>query len=397
MQTRLELLSGPQAGAARVTDLSTPFTIGTRSGATWQVPGEGEDAFVTIRRGGMGLEMEASGDVQIEGHAAAEGRTTPIGHGSRLTVSGQLIQLTISQASASPSSLGQAPSISAILSDVTSSGSDGPLPGIAEDNPLNAPAAPRSAASRYWQEPKAFEEEAASPLLPASESKLLPDDWDSPDSAGSSDRLTQTQGPTTRARFSQETAAAPEAPKAKVPPVSTKPLLNALGLVPQEVQSAPEEQIKNAGLALAKALEGLRALEDNLMRHFRELGVSIPESDMSTQYALHPAAALSDNSGQAITALTARIAMLTQMQSAMAEGSRAALKDAKDSLDPEIISTAQAGEGGFLQRLTPETAFWRAYQARFAPKDGAAPLSEQALAAAIRARLGHGHSGETGE
>lgn len=388
MRVRLELLDGPQSGSARMTDLVRAYTIGTDAGVSWQLPGDTtQHASVTLYRGASGVDMEATGEIAIEGHAINEGQRRAVGHGSQITIAGQTIRISYEQAQLSMESLAEnaPPSISSILSDVTPGGGSaaGPLPGrVGEDFLTRERITPRKANFRHIQETKAFD----APPSPFEDgiAKHLPDDWDAPGELA--DRSAQSSEPTAQTILTQNQPIPTEMP----PNVAATPdhtLLQAAGVLPQEVQTTHEQQLQNAGTALRQLMDGIGALEDALLKHCHDLGVKPTPTSEAERYAFYPAAILSDQGGNAMRAMTVRIQSILSLQHAICNGSRAVIAKARDQLDPDAIATDKMSRSGFFHRLTPNAAAWAEYCARFHPEALPNPLSEAALAKEIQDQL----------
>ncbi|RVV98301.1 hypothetical protein EKE94_05055 [Mesobaculum littorinae] len=142
----LTLRSGAAAGAARMTDGSRPFSVGTAPGCTWTLPPDdgaalpSEPASIAIRRSGDRFVVEGSGMVEIGGHPLQDGAEVPLHHGSDLVIGAHRLSVHVSQSSTGddagrgPTDAffdAHQPTISAILSDVSpgGDGASGPLPG----------------------------------------------------------------------------------------------------------------------------------------------------------------------------------------------------------------------------------------------------------------------------
>ncbi|MFV0386289.1 hypothetical protein [Paracoccus sp. (in: a-proteobacteria)] len=389
MQVRLELRDGRQAGAERATELLTPFSIGTRQGVTWLLRGvDDREGTATLRRNESGgIVVEADGEVSVDGKPAAEGRSNPMPDSGIIIIAGRQVQVVVERGLGAMSFEDTMPSISSILSDVTPGGETalGPLPGRELHSVLDAPQQPRPAAARFWQEPKAFEEPA--PPLPVSKTVFLPDDWD--EVVELTNRSTQSAAPLGRTNINptEPAQAAPRAP-AKAPAGDTVPLLQAAGITALEADDMPPAVVlANAGTGLVQALQALARIEDQLLGQFAELGVTAPDPGESARYALHPAAVLSDRNGLLLEAMQQRIGTILSMQRALSDASRKVLADARKQLDPAAISTAGTARRGMAAKLAPAIGSWAEYQARFAPADGAAPLSPAALTKEINILL----------
>ncbi|MGL4237608.1 hypothetical protein [Tabrizicola sp.] len=397
MQLTLELIDGAQSGATRAVDGSTPFTVGTRRGANWLLPGGTGLASVTIRRAPDGFRAEATGEVTIEGHAIADGTTVTLGHGSRIGIGGLTLAVTLTQdlpsdAGGRHPALGQ-PTISSILSDVTPGGDSagGPLPGRSAEEWLESFTRSRAPAARAdWTTLGAFGANADRPAaLPDPLAKplatYLPEDWDAP--SDRMNRISQAQV-STNALAIGPVKSEPDNVKPLRPKGDIRPLLEAAAVQRGEVEGPPDRQLANAGAALRLALEGIARLETLIARQRTELHLTAPvhSEDPAT---LSAALLLSDPDGLRIQALAARITALEAAQSAFVEGARDHLAAVRQSLDPTSITAAVASRGGLADRLTPATRAWAEYRARFAGEahNGASALSDKALARAIGERL----------
>jgi hypothetical protein len=394
----LELIDGAQSGATRAVDGSTLFTVGTRRGANWLLPGGTGLGLVTIRGTPGGFRAEATGEVTIEGHPIADGTTVTLGHGSRIGIGGLTLAVTLTQdplpddANTRYPALGQ-PTISSILSDVTpgGDGAAGPLPGRSAEEWLESVTRSRGPAARAdWgtigafgansDQPTALPDPLAKPLA-----TYLPDDWDAP--SDRMNRIAQAQVSTIALAIGQAKAE-PDNVKTLRPPRDIRPLLDAAAVRRGEVEGPPDRQLANAGAALRLALEGIARLETLITRQRTELDLpaSAKSEDMTT---LNAAQILSDPDGLGVQALAGRIAALETAQSAIIEGARDHLSALRQSLDPTSIEAAVASRGGLANRLAPAARAWAEYRARFAgeARNGATALSDKALARAISARL----------
>ncbi|MDO5611861.1 MAG: hypothetical protein Q4G14_01300 [Paracoccus sp. (in: a-proteobacteria)] len=362
MRLRLELRGGPQAGAARITDLDRPFSVGTDPAATWQLRAAPDvaDGTATLHRGpGDRIEATGAGNVTLDGALLGE-RAASLGYGAMLIVAGQQV-LIQPEAPYRQAGFGDAAlSISAILSDVTPGGeaAAGPLPGAdSGDSPLDIPAQHRPASERYWQQPRAFAPDQ-SPLS-AGQRPILPDNWaaDMPDDAGQlTDRSHQAAASLGRIN------------------VNPRPALSD----PAAHWPAPDPDISARHEAqLVLALTALERIEDDLRRQFADLGV-MPGTSL-------PPMTGGDDGGQGLMQRRDRI---IAMQQALAAACRAALTDARTRLDPGSISASVSAAGGLAGRISPAAACWKEYQTRFAPPDQPAPLSDAAFIRHLRAASG---------
>ncbi|MDO5528027.1 MAG: hypothetical protein Q4F71_01370 [Paracoccus sp. (in: a-proteobacteria)] len=365
MRVQLRLRGGPQDGAARVTDLAEPFSIGTAPDALWQIRAaggsEGGTAILQLVPGG-GVSVTGAGSVVMDGQPVA-GQPAPLGHGALLLVAGQPVELRIETAGASLSHDAAPLSISAILSDVAPGGeaAAGPLPGEAETgSPLDAPASHRPAAERYWQEPRAFEQNTVP--LPTSErgAAILPDNWAAEWDQGGmlSDRSHQSAAGLARTNVNPAGAGATLA-------------------AARAAEGDDDQPSARAEAALGQALAALARIEDELSRQLADLGAPLPPRPPVSPEA----------SPQAITRQAERI---IAGQAAIGAACRAALEDAATRLDPEAIATASAANpsGGLIARVAPAVSCWAEYQARIAPQGQPGPLSQAALTRQLRLALG---------
>lgn len=362
MRLRLELLDGRQAGAARISDLSAPFSVGTRADATWPLRSDqGAEGQAVLHREAGGVMLTGSGDVTVEGRPAL-GRPVAVGHGSVIAVAGRQLRLHVETGPDRGIAI-EAPSISAILSDVAPGGvtASGPLPGQDGPSPLDQPALPRPNADRYWQEPRAFADAES-----GAQGAVLPVDWDA-DVAPLSDRT--AQGRATLGRTN-------------VNPV-TGPILTGPALQPADRPDLRDPQTAEA--ALAQALDALTQIEAGLQDALAQLGVASPAPGI-VSHSLTPAAFLADPDGHARAALALRAQAIGGMQQALLDACRKTIAQAAARLDPDQIA-AQPGSG-LVARLVPATVHWAEYRNRFAPAQGVPPLSERAFAEQIRAALG---------
>lgn len=361
MRLRLEMLDGRQARAARVSDLTAPFSVGTGAEATWALRSDqGIEGHALFQRDGSGMILTASGEVTVEGRPVGSSPVT-VSHGNVITVAGRQFRLTVETGSEGAFGI-DAPSISAILSDIAPGGAsaDGPLPGHAATSPLDMPAQARPSAERYWQEPRAFAEEETTLRKPAA---ILPDDW-AEDSAELSDRTSQGAAPLGRTNVN--------------PPSPTAVQI-------ADTRTAKRQEGDDPALALAalaQALDALALIEDGLQSALADLGIAT----LAPSQALTAAALMADRDGHARAALALRVQSISGMQQAIMAGGRKAIAQAAQRLDPDSI--IRDSKGGLAAKITPATGYWAEFRARMTPGDADPPLSDRALAEQIRAALG---------
>ncbi len=406
MRLTLELLTGPETGAARVIDGSRTFLVGTRSGATWHlsVPAAA-DALLRIRHEAKGFLAEAEGDVTIEGAPAGDGRPRSIGHGSRFTIAGIDLRATIAQAPGTRPGIGMAgaPSVTAILADVTPGGelAQGILPGRTGEEWLDELTRDtRPPAQMEWSEIGLYGATAPSPLGPVGPAEgsaprlatFLPDDWDAP--SDSQNRVTQ---------FREPAGAAPRVGKAKAagPAVldpAIRAFLRAADILPEEIDGPLEAEMAGLGQLLHALQDAIQRIETAQARVLAEFdtadGLSRHDASSSGMGAL----LLTGGDVQlAAATLVGRADRIIELQNTIVEGARACLSEARRHLDPDAIAQESQRLGGVRTRLSPDAAAWALYKSRFlgtAPDQPVPPLDDTALARAIRSRQATGKDKE---
>ncbi|NJM84698.1 MAG: hypothetical protein HC844_21720, partial [Tabrizicola sp.] len=282
MRLTLELMTGPETGAARIVDGSRTFSVGNRPGATWYLSGAGSgagDGILRIRHERNGFLAEAEGDVAIEGAPAGDGKSRSIGHGSRFTIAGIELRATIAQTAGAarrgPGRSG-APTVTAILADVTPGGdlAQGLLPGRTGEEWLDELTRDtRPAPETDWSEVGRYGAAPASPLrapLSADDgrprlSTYLPEDWDAP--SDSQNRVTQ---------FREPAGAVPK-PFAQVEPdrsaldPAIRAFLRGADILPEEIDGPIEQQMAGLGELLRALHEAIDRIEMAQSRVMAEL------------------------------------------------------------------------------------------------------------------------------
>ena len=383
---RLEIAEGPVAGAARILP-DGAFRVATRPDGTgspaWILPAPpgaeaGAAGVVLARRGGGTVMRVEEGEVTLDGAPVPPGEEVPLGPGVTLTVGPHRL---LTRAEASGRDAHRPPAtVSAILSDVTPGGAaaEGILPGRTGEDWLGelTGRAPREALPDIAPTP-----------LPTGRT-ILPEDWLSEprrDEARGEDRVEQVPVHTLPADVRPEPAA--EAPRAR-PDLAAiaRDLHRAAGLAEGEGDAPPETQIANAGAALRLLLDAVAGMERGLLEALAELDLEHPDGPPSPA-ALDPAAILADRSGQTAIALSARLDAVAQVQAALTGAMGYHATEARLALDPASVEAEAASAGGLGARLSPARARWAAYRRRYAPEGRPAPLSREALAAAVARRL----------
>ena len=397
MSLRLEIADGPAAGAARVLPEGA-FRIATHADGTgaaaWILPSPpaAEPAApagaVVLRQGGGAVLRAEEGEVTLDGAPVAPGAEAPIGPGVTLTVGPHRL---LARAEAPARDAHRAPAtVSAILSDVTPGGeaAEGLLPGRSGEDWLGelTGGTPRRDAL-----PDFAPSSASAPL--AAGRALLPDDWLSEPARGGAredDRVEQIAVHRLPADVGAAASASKPAPAApeRGPALAqaARDLHRAAGLAEGEGEAPPETQIANAGAALRLLLDAVAGLERGLGDVLADLDLERPDGGASDA-SLDPGAILSDRSGQTAIALAARLDAIAQVQAAVTGAMGRHASEARLALDPASVEAEAASTGGLRARLAPARARWALYRRRFAPEGRPAPLSREALAAAVARRL----------
>ena len=394
MTLRLEIAEGPAAGAARVLPEGA-FRIATHADGTgapgWVLPRPAGDepgppaGAVVARRGGATVLRAEEGEVTLDGASLAPGAEAPMGPGAALTVGPHRL---LARAEAPARDAHRPPAtVSAILSDVTPGGeaAEGLLPGRTGEDWLGELTGARTRDALP---------EMAPDVMPAPTARaVLPDDWLSePARAGSRDdaRLEQVavhRLPADMGRASRPPEAATEAPdQGAALARAARDLHRAAGLAEGDGDVPPETQIANAGAALRLLLDAVAGMERGLLDVLGELDLDRPEGAGSPA-ALDAGAILSDRTGQTAMALASRLESIAVVQAAIAGAMRVHATEARLALDPASVEAEAASAGGLGARLAPSRARWALYRRRYAPEGRPAPLSREALAAAVARRL----------
>jgi type VI secretion system protein ImpI len=416
MRLTLEITQGPGAGDARLVDGMRPFTVGTRPGAIWVLPSAaGEHGLITLRAAPQGFSVEAEGNVTLEGQPVGDGMTRALGHGSGIEIAGVHLRATIAQQHAPStrgfSGLSDAPTISAILSDVAPGGmtASGPLPGRTGEDWLESLFAETpSAQSRSPQGDAvwgtlglygASDAAARDPILPRPtpasplSGSYLPDDWDTP--GNPQNRTTQAQVQTgalsigIRSDRDQMAEASP-ADALRLADPAIRAFIRAADILPEELTGPLEAQMQQLGVMLRTLMDGLARIEAAQVRALAE--VAAPQSDASWPPAqtLDTSLLLTVGSPeQAAAQINQRVERLAGWPLAVIAAMRSCISEARDQLDPVTVSAELATSGaGLRARVTPAAAAWSAYRQRWAVDDPAArPLSDAALAQALLRHL----------
>jgi type VI secretion system protein ImpI len=384
---RLEIAEGPSAGAARVLP-EGPFRVATHPDGTgtpgWVLPSGAGDAApagaVLARRGGGTVLRVEEGEVALDGAPVPPGAEVPIGPGVTLAVGSHRL-LTRTEGAARDAHRAPA-TVSAILSDVTPGGeaAEGLLPGRTGEDWLGelTGRAPRDA----------LPDPVAAPL-PTGRA-VLPEDWLSEparDGSGGEARLEQV--PIHALPADVGVVRAPDAPPTDDGPAlarAARDLHRAARLAEGERDAPPETQIANAGAALRLLLDAVAGMERGLHEALAELDLEPPDGPPSPA-ALDPGAILADRSGQTAIALAARLEAIERVQEALTGALGYHATEARLALDPASVEGEVARTGGIGGRLAPGRARWAAYRRRYAPEDRPAPLSREAITAAVARRL----------
>ena len=390
MTLRLEIAEGPAAGAARVLP-EGPFRIATHSDGTgapaWILPGPAEgppSGAVVARRDGAAVLRAEEGEVAIDGAPLPPGAEAPLGPGAALAVGPHRLAVR-AEAHARDAHRARA-TISGILSDVTPGGdaAEGLLPGRSGEDWLGelTGGARRDALPEMGP---GFGGES----LPAGRA-VLPDDWLSEparDEAPGDDRVEQIAVH----RLPADLGTAP--PEPVLPPDdgaalarAARDLHRAAGLAEGEADVPPETQIANAGAALRLLLDAAARLERGLVTALADLDLE-PPGGVASPAALDLGAILGDRSGQTAIALSARLDAIGAMQGAVAGALGDHAGEARLALDPASVEAEVASAGGLSARLAPGRARWALYRRRYAPEGRPAPLSREALRAAVERGL----------
>lgn len=409
MHLTLELLDGPDAGAARSVDGSHAFSVGTTPGVTWALSGTGGDAAVTIRRTAGGFEMDVQGDVSIEHQAITDGTTVPVAHGSLIGIAGLGLRASLAQPQSTPLlasavGAGSGPTISSILSDITPGGdtAQGPLPGrggeawldqATQDRDQNDSRADWGSLGSYGARPAAPAwQDTATPQTGKGLSTFLPDDWDTP--SDRQNRVTQSRAVSSAAGLTRDEPAKIK-PKSRRQPVAVRAFFEAAGLVPEELEALDagdlKDQMANAGAALRLMLDAVSELEASHARARSEMDIAPPEAPTHDRTAVDPLMVLADRDGTTLSALRNRIDMLSTSQTGLIDAVSAHLGALSDTLDPAMIKAQVASTGGFGHRIAPAASAWRLYEELWHQR---APLATQTLAQAAATHLSNTRSEE---
>lgn len=383
MKLKVELITGPQAGALREVDGTHPFTIGTTPEAHWHLSGLAQAASVEIRRDAEGFVLDPTGAVTIEGQPVTETQVLRLGQGSQIGLGGALLRASVTQDAVAGQTGSFArpaqPTISSILSDVTPGGASaqGPLPGrggeewlasLTQTAPNPAPGAPLI---------PAFGEGETAP------NALLPDDWNTPTDDQNS--VFQADAPTTSVAIGSSDGQAEDHNKVDETALA---LLRALDLTQQDAQLSGVALAQNAGHALRMLLSTLQQMERNHQIFCRELDVQ----GGSDELPLHAATLLADRDGLAIGALQGRVQELVESQSALFDGVLEGLREARETLDPVAIQTYSSTTTGLAGRLSPTAQAWREFETRWGTDD-TGPLAARTIANKIAVRGKHAFRG----
>ncbi|MEJ6395844.1 hypothetical protein V8J82_21475 [Gymnodinialimonas sp. 2305UL16-5] len=398
----LELLD---AGERRLVQRGQSFTMGTFPGATWPLPatpGAANGGEVRVQPDGVTASIAlVRGSATLDQRALTEEPRT-LSADAIIIIGPHRIaarfrdDLTIAHAT-------EAPTISAILADVAPGGitASSPVPARAQDDWIgtltgDAPETGRpdwNSLGRYTGQPKVTEEtHHANPLdvLPSG-STFLPDDWDAdpvPGGAASSDlqdRLVQSRAPGHVLPGGAGTTPRP-APQHGLDPGS-RAFLTGAGLLGDDMADLTPDDMGTLGALLREALDGLARLEQEAQTRATDIGLPAAATGLPREAIRFLLGAVQLGDG-ALAQLDARITDLARMQAATHDGARLFAAEARKALDPDTIR-AETARGAL--RLGASRAAWALYETRFAqgPASGPPPLSDQALAAMISARL-HG-------
>lgn len=380
MKLKIELTSGPQAGAQREIDGTVPFSIGTKASDSWYLGGLPQEARITIRRDASGFVLEPEGAVLVEDQPVREAQMLRVGQGSRISLGEAQLRAIVCQdevASGVGGSFARPvqPTISAILSDVAPGGetASGPLPGregeawlqsLTQTAPKPTPGTPVIAP--YGQDTQS----------PAN--ALLPNDWNTP--ATDSNEVFQAPAPTLAVAVGQE-GRAHAAPAQSAGPTA-RALLTATGLTAQDVATVNDTTIAtNAGKALGILLDAVVEFERSQQAFCREL--DLPCTISGTP--VHPGSLLADKDGLALSALQGRLQEAMERQAALLGGVFDALAHARETLDPAAIETFSSTSAGLSGRFRRSAQAWKEYRSRWGDSD-LGPLASKTIAKGVRAR-----------
>ncbi|ABD55949.1 hypothetical protein [Jannaschia sp. CCS1] len=399
MSLVLELID---SGERRIVQEARAFTLGSFPGATWSLPqspgavpaGEvrilpdGASATVTLLRGAASLDQRALADdprplpsdavLQIGSHRVrAQYRT----------------DLITSHAT-------EAPTISAILADVTPGGitAASPVPARSEDDWIAELTGDGPGTRPDWDNLGRYTgrdtAQAAEPnpldTLPSGNA-FLPDDWDDA-GTDTQNRMAQSVLPG-HVMAARDSVTSEAAPNSIAPDALTLAFLKGAEILPEEVTPLGPAQMQALGALLLQALDGIAALEAARARRAADLGLPRPPL---TRDAFATLFAALQSGPDAARDLAARLADLALDGDAVLRGAQAFAADARDALDPAVIEAA-AADGGVMTRLAGgrSRAAWATYRARVTGQGGTEdggdpppPLSEAALLSAIAARYG---------
>ena len=396
MSLRLEIAEGFAAGAARVLPDAGTFRLATAADGTgtpaWILPaspgaepGPPAGAVLTRRDGAFVLRAE-EGEVTLDGAPLAAGAEAPIGPGAAVGIGPHRL---VARAEAGARDAHRAPpTISAILSDVTpgGEGAEGLLPGRSGEDWLGE----LTGAARRAPSHQLIAEPMGAPLPGRA---LLPDDWLSEparDEARGEARVEQIAAHRLPADVGRAAEPAPEPEAPDHGPAlarAARDLHRAAGLAEGEGDAPPETQIANAGAALRLLLDAVAGLERGLGEVLAELDLERPDGGATSNAALDAGAILSDRSGQTAIALAARLDAVASTQAAILGAMSVHATEARLALDPASVEAEAASGGGLGARLAPGRARWAVLRRRHAPEGRPAPLSREALRAALARRL----------
>ncbi|MFV0491057.1 MAG: type VI secretion system-associated FHA domain protein [Pseudorhodobacter sp.] len=400
MLLTLELLDGPDAGAARIVDGMHAFSVGTKAGLNWVLPGASSEGHVKIRSKSNGFEMDPEGDVMIENQPIANGVVVRLSHGSIVSIGGISLRVSLSQQGTSRSTAGLSgltggPTISSILSDISPGGdtAQGLLPGRGNEEWLSEISHDQKNKNRAeWGNLGKFgtrdaegrveeNEETDQPL-----SAHLPEDWNAP--GDRQNKVSQSDVSRSSVRLGRKPSKQPKARKDQPVDPALTVFFEALGISAIEqdalLSGNAAHIMANAGTALRHLLDATAAIETAQARALSELEImSSPRTAHSTA-SINPLMVLGDRDGETQDALQARLAGLADRQAQLIEGVASFVTGLRNALDPDAIAARVASGGGLRKHVVPSLAAWQTYREIW-EKD--APLSSESLARVIAAHL----------
>ncbi len=395
MRLTLELIQGSGSGTTRIVDGTRAFSVGTAPGANWVLPGASQTGGrIVLRSTPQGYVLEGDGHVTLEGQPVGDGMQRGVGHGSRIGIGDFVLRAMLVQdqrAADSGFSILSAPTISAILSDVTPGGQTarGPLPGRTGEEWLDALSLDtRPAPGKDWATLGLFGSEGTDPPLPAPDrpsplSTFLPDDWDTP--RNPQNQTTQSRAPSGSLAILPLRDRPQDAPAAgSLPDPAVRAFIRAAGLLPDDLSGPVERQMEMLGHILRALLDGVARIEAAQARAASEIMEQDGHSPAGSAGLMEAAMLLAgDQPQRAALYVTQYLDRLAGWPPAVIEAARGCLAEARAALDPAVIAAGVASGGGLRARTAPAGAAWAAYRRRWNVPDGP-PLSDAALAKRLR-------------